>query len=78
MYYVPKNLRGETRGTYSSYDCNVKQMRRPLTLFKAQLDQVSEALSTLEIDMDIMKDNENLWLYPAANLEYGNMLRLTG
>jgi len=47
-------------------------------VFKAQLDQVSEALSTLEIDMDIMKDNENLWLYPAANLEYGNMLRLTG
>lgn len=25
-----------------------------------------------------MKDNGNLWLYPAANLEYGNMLRLEG
>ena len=32
MYYVPKNLRGAPTGSYSSYDRNVKQLRRPLTL----------------------------------------------
>ena len=47
-------------------------------VFKGQLGQVHEAIEILEADLDIMKDNGNLWLYPAANLEYGNLLRLEG
>ena len=47
-------------------------------VFKGQLGNFNDALEILEQDMDIMKDNGNLWLYPAANLEYGNMLRLEG
>ena len=47
-------------------------------VFKGQLGQVHEAIEILAADLDIMKDNGNLWLYPAANLEYGNMLRLEG
>jgi len=47
-------------------------------VFKGQLGQVHDALEIFETDLDIMKDNGNLWLYPAANLEYGNMLRLEG
>ena len=47
-------------------------------VFKGQLGQIHDALEILEADLDIMKDNGNLWLYPAANLEYGNMLRLEG
>ena len=47
-------------------------------VFKGQLGQVHEAIEILEADIDIMKENGNLWLYPAANLEYGNMLRLEG
>ena len=47
-------------------------------VFKGQLGQIHDALEIFEADLDIMKDNGNLWLYPAANLEYGNMLRLEG
>jgi tetratricopeptide (TPR) repeat protein len=47
-------------------------------VFKGQLGQIHEAIEILEADLDIMKENGNLWLYPAANLEYGNMLRLEG
>ena len=47
-------------------------------VFKCQLGQTHDAIEILELDLDIMKDNGNLWLYPAANLEYGNMLRLEG
>lgn len=42
------------------------------------MGQIHEAIEILEADLDIMKENGNLWLYPAANLEYGNMLRLEG
>ena len=42
------------------------------------MGQTHDAIEILELDLDIMKDNGNLWLYPAANLEYGNMLRLEG
>jgi hypothetical protein len=47
-------------------------------VFKGQLGQIHEAIEILEADLDIMKENGNLWLYPAANLEYGNMIRLEG
>ena len=48
------------------------------SIFHAQLNQLKQAEQIISDNDDILRDNENTYLYPAAQLELGNLYRLVG
>merc|ERR1712147_17243 len=47
-------------------------------IFHAQLNELKAAEKLISDNEDVFKDNENAYLYPAAQLELGNLYRLVG
>ena len=48
------------------------------SIFHAQLNNLKEAEKIISDNEDILRDNENAYLYPASQLELGNLYRLVG
>ena len=47
-------------------------------VFNTQLGKIQEAEKLLNDNDSLLKNNENVYLYPAAQLELGNLYRLVG
>ena len=47
-------------------------------IFNTQLGEIQEAEKLLNDNDSLLKNNENVYLYPAAQLELGNLYRLVG